>query len=122
MLFYSKTTNGFYDDSIHAIESIPADRVTISREDHRLMMDGQAAGRTWQAQTDGRPALADRPLPTPDERRAILAGHAQRALAKTDLAILRAYEQGRPVPAPLADYREALRDVVRGKSTVLPTL
>lgn len=122
MLFYSKTTNGFYDDSIHAIESIPADRVAISREDHRLMMDGQAAGRTWRPTEDGRPALADRPLPTPEERGRILAGHAQRALAKTDIDILRAYEQGRPVPGPLAAYREALRDVVRGKSTQLPTL
>lgn len=55
-IYASKSTKGFYDDSIHA--SIPADAVEISAEFHMELLNGQSTGSTIDFDTvDGYPVL-----------------------------------------------------------------
>jgi len=63
-MFYSKTTKGFYDESIHS--SMPDDVVGISAEMHAELMGGQAAGKVISCGSDGYPLLID-PPPVSDE-------------------------------------------------------
>jgi hypothetical protein len=63
-VFYSKTTKGFYDESIHS--SMPDDVVGISAEMHAELMGGQAAGKVISCGNDGYPLLID-PPPVSDE-------------------------------------------------------
>lgn len=55
-MFYSKTTGGFYDSSIHG-DNIPADAVEITNEDHAALMQGQSAGLAIGADENGHPVL-----------------------------------------------------------------
>lgn len=68
-MFYSPSTNGFYDRTIHT--EIPADAVEISVSDHAALLEGQGAGKRIIADSNGRPALADPPART---REQIIAG------------------------------------------------
>lgn len=63
-MFYSKTTKGFYDESIHS--SMPDDVVGISAEMHAELMGGQATGKVISCGDDGYPLLID-PPPVSDE-------------------------------------------------------
>lgn len=58
MLYYSKTTGGFYSDAIH--KSIPADAVKITAEKHQALLLGQSQGRRIVAGVNG-PELQDSP-------------------------------------------------------------
>ena len=65
-MFFSKTTNGFYDPEIHG-ENIPEDAVAITQERHAELMAGQSAGKIISADKNGRPILTDPPPPTPEQ-------------------------------------------------------
>lgn len=65
-MFYSKQTGGFYDTAIHG-DNIPADVVEITREDHVVLMAGQAQGKRIIPDDTGFPVLADPPPPTPEQ-------------------------------------------------------
>lgn len=66
-LFYSESTNAFYDLDIHG-GAIPADSVEISKQYHTVLLDGQSQGKLIVAGTEGYPVLADRPsLSTEDQ-------------------------------------------------------
>ena len=56
-MFYSKTTNGFYDPEINS--SLPDDAVEISLEEWETLLNGQANGKLIKADSKGRPYLAD---------------------------------------------------------------
>jgi hypothetical protein len=64
MLYYARTTGGFYDDEVH--QSIPADAVKITPEQHAALLTGEAAGRIIFSDKKGFPVLAD-PEPPSDE-------------------------------------------------------
>ena len=64
-MFYSESTNGFYDEAIH--DNIPADAVEITTEEHAALIEGQSQGKRIVADENGFPVLADPPLPTADE-------------------------------------------------------
>ena len=54
-MFYSKTTNGFYDPEIN--KTTPADVVEISDAEHEAMLDGQTAGMIIVSDASGKPTL-----------------------------------------------------------------
>lgn len=61
-MFYSKTTNGFYDPDIHTV--IPSDAVEITIQDHASLLAGQSEGQLIVPDAEGRPVLTDPELPT----------------------------------------------------------
>lgn len=81
-MFYSKTTNGFYRLDIHG-ESIPADAVEITDDNHAALLVGQSAGLTIAADDTGRPALVAPPPPGAEQIRAQLIGAVQAHLDAT---------------------------------------
>lgn len=58
-LFYSPSTNGFFDSYVSA--SLPSDCVEISESEHAAILQEQAAGKHIAAGANGRP-LAIEPL------------------------------------------------------------
>jgi len=61
MIFYSKTTGGFYSDEIHG-DAIPVDAVEITEEQHQTLLAGNSAGRLIVPDLAGFPVLADAPM------------------------------------------------------------
>jgi hypothetical protein len=78
-MFYSKSTGGFYDSSIHG-ENIPADAVEISDDEHQAILEGQSAGLRIVAGEDGRPALVAPPPPTAKQVEDAISAEVQRHL------------------------------------------
>lgn len=65
-MFYSKSTNGFYDSEIHG-SNIPKDAVEISKDLWNSLLDQQANGKSIKADKSGKPIAVDRPKKTKDE-------------------------------------------------------
>lgn len=61
-MFYSKSTGGFYDDSIH--EATPPDAVAITDAQWQALMVGQAMGQIITSNPEGNPVLETPPGPT----------------------------------------------------------
>ena len=58
MHYYSKSTGGFYDSTIHA--SIPEDAVWITDEQHAELLAGQSNGQVIMPGKDGKPVLTSK--------------------------------------------------------------
>ena len=58
IMFYSKSTGGFYDHAIHG-NNIPTDAVKISHEEYQYLLEGQALGKTIGSNSQGFPILKD---------------------------------------------------------------
>lgn len=56
-MFYSKSTNGFYDKSIH--KTIPPDAVEISKTVYEELLSGQSTGLKIVSDNDGYPTLEE---------------------------------------------------------------
>lgn len=65
-MFYSKSTDGFYDTAIHG-DNIPSDAVEITTEQHQALLEGQLQGKIIAADENGYPILVDPPDPTPEQ-------------------------------------------------------
>jgi hypothetical protein len=59
-MFYSKSTNGFYDLSIHG-NRMPIDAVEITDEVYVNLLNGQSSGKNITSDESGHPILVDRP-------------------------------------------------------------
>lgn len=62
MLYYARTTGGFYDDEVH--QSIPADAVKITQDERAALLVGEAEGRKISSNKKGQPVLVDREPPS----------------------------------------------------------
>lgn len=67
MIFYSPSTRGFYDDTIHA--KLPTDAVAISEEDRTELLAGEAQGLQISVDATGWPVLM-KPMPQTAEQEA----------------------------------------------------
>ena len=66
-MFYSKSTNGFYDVEVHGTK-IPKDCVEISTATWQALMDGQGKGMVIQSDKSGYPIAVDyESIPVSDE-------------------------------------------------------
>lgn len=68
-MFYSKTTNGFYDPEIHG-DNIPSDAVEITKEHHAALLQAQSQGKRIQPDADGFPVAVDQPAPSLESAKA----------------------------------------------------
>lgn len=81
-MLYSPSKNGFYNREVHG-DSIPADAVEITPEQHAALLAGQSAGKRITADANGFPVLQDPPQPTPEQ---ILSSIAAAVQAHMDAA------------------------------------
>jgi len=86
-MFTSKSTCGFYDESIHAL--MPDDVVEISAEDHAELMAGQAQGKVITWGDDGLPVLVDSPPLSDKDLAAIERVWRDQRLSETDDVVTR---------------------------------
>lgn len=75
-MFYSKSTNWFYDASINA--SMPDDVCEITAEEHAALMAAQADGKVIVSDKNGRPIARD-PLPSAPVVPAVVTMYQARA-------------------------------------------
>lgn len=62
-IYYSASTRGFYDDSIHMVSQIPEDAVEISQEYHAKLLDEQSKGKVIEPDHTGFPKAVVPPPP-----------------------------------------------------------
>lgn len=60
MIFYAKSSCGFYSTEINGI-NIPADAIEITSDEHNKLLEGQSLGKIISSDADGRPILIDVP-------------------------------------------------------------
>jgi len=117
-LFYSKSTNGFYDPAINT--EIPTDAVEITADEHISLLNSQATGKIISADANGKPILIDRPAPTTEEL-AVIKRNERDALLLDSQWLVQRHRDQIEVAEPttltsdqykaLLTYRQALRDV-----------
>lgn len=77
-IYYSKSTNGFYTESVNS--SIPDDKVSITEEYWYELLEGQASGKVISHDSQGYPLLINAPVPSKEETIAIINSAIQSAL------------------------------------------
>jgi hypothetical protein len=77
VIYYSASTRGFYDNYLH--DSIPADAIEITDDEHRSLLTEQSAGKQITADDGGRPVARER-VETSEQAQARLTAAIQRHL------------------------------------------
>jgi len=116
-IYFSKTTNGFYNSAINTF--IPGDAVEITQEAYSNLMSAQSNGQIIVPDSSGNPIAVNAssiPL-TSDQLEKILKANAQAALDKSDVTLIRCVEHGIAIPTEWVTYRTELRAIVAGTST-----
>lgn len=108
MIYFSKTTNGFYDDEIMPISKMPDDKVSITVEEYRKIFDEHVTGRPIVADGNGYPYTIARVVTTAD-----LSSEAREK--RNQLLVASDWTQLPDVPESSkirwASYRQQLRDI-----------
>lgn len=106
-MFYSKSTNGFYDTNIHGT-NMPADAVEITDATYSSLMAAQAGGKIIQANSKGAPVAVAPSAPTSAQLADDARKKRDELLTGCDWTQLPDAPAG--VAAKYAPYRQALRD------------
>lgn len=104
-LKFSASTNGFYDDTIHTAEQIPADAVDITAERHIELLNGQSDGKVITSNAEGYPILVTPPPPAPPTTEELIA--AELVWVDT-FPPVHFYSLSDEEKKAMADYRKAL--------------
>lgn len=114
MIYYSASTNGFYDPDIHD-DAIPEDAVTITRRRHKQLLAGQAGDATIVPGKNGRPALQRASV---DERRGALHKQIKSEAARRIEEVSPLWRQNNDLRAPSAAGKRRFDqiDAIRGAS------
>ncbi|UOF82052.1 hypothetical protein [Caudoviricetes sp.] len=80
MLYYAKSTGGFYDSVIHTPQQIPSDAVEITVGQYQALLAGQEQGQVITSDSNGNPINAPQPAPTQAETIAIISSAIQNSL------------------------------------------
>lgn len=59
VMYYSKTTGGFYSSLLHEPEQIPKEAVEITKQQHEFLLGEQSLGKTISADSNGFPVLVE---------------------------------------------------------------
>lgn len=120
MRYFSGSTKGFYDTDIYR-GTLPHDAVQITVDEYEAAMSGQSEGNAIEADKSGKPITVKR-IPADDELDKARKTRAEESLKESDIVIIRCYEDGIPVPSEWKEYRQALRDMITGKSAAEATI
>ncbi|MDK3025590.1 phage tail assembly chaperone [Cupriavidus taiwanensis] len=90
---------------------IPAGAVPITEVERDAMFAAQTQGKLIQTGADGRPVVVDPPAPTDQQLENTARARRDKLLSDSDWVTFRAIETGQAVPADVAAYRQALRDL-----------
>lgn len=112
-MFYSKTTNAFYDKDING-DGIPTDAVEITVQRHQELLQGQTEGKRITSDERGFPTLAEPLAPTPEEIVRQNNNKFRAYLAQTDWYVTRKTETGAEIPADVSEKRAAARAGIVG--------
>jgi hypothetical protein len=117
-LFYSASTNGFFDDQLHA--ALPDDAVEISAARHRVLLAAQANGSAICAGDDSKPRIR-RPVVTVADRRAALIRRVKREAARRIDAVSPIWRQlnDQRAPSDASAARFTAIDAVRAASNAI---
>ena len=108
--FYSPSTGGFYDSTLHRPDSIPADAISITDEHHKTLLEAQAEGKVF-AVVDGT-VVARTPPPTSAEQLlASLRRKRDRLLRESDFTQIPDAPLSAEQRVAWQVYRQALRDL-----------
>ena len=107
MIYYSKTTKGFYTTEIHGT-NIPSDCVEISAETHQRLLEEQSQGKQIVPDEKGYPITIVPPVIPPTWEQ--IRTKRDALLKDSDWA---AFPDSTPKPSKEAwlSYRQSLRDV-----------
>lgn len=83
-MFYSKTTNGFYDEEIHSLSQMPEDVVELSAEEHKQLLLGQENGQIITSNSNGFPVLEKQSEFTVEEKKNFCKKTAKFLLLNSD--------------------------------------
>lgn len=111
MIYYSKTTKGFYDSEIHE-DNIPSDSVEITKEYHQQLLNGQSNGKIITSNSTGYPILVDPPPPTSEEIQKQKNEESRDYLAYTDWYVIRFADTGIEIPSDIKLKRQQARDSI----------
>lgn len=91
-LYYSKTTNGFYDD-VFIYANMPTDAVVITPETRQALLIAQSSGKAIQSDANGNPTAVDiTTLPqTPAQEAALAISAGAIIVSDSDPAINSVY-------------------------------
>jgi hypothetical protein len=108
-IFYSVSTNGFYDSTIN--KDIPKDSVEITTQQHQELLNSQSKGKIIQADANGNPTTVDRPTPTIEQLIVIAKEKRNELLQKSDWIELPNSPLNDAKKQKWSIYRQALRDL-----------
>ena len=111
MIYYSKTTKGFYDSEIYR-NNIPSDSVEITKEYHTVLLNGQSNGKIITGNSTGYPILIDPPSPTSQEIQEQKNQMAKNYLELTDWYVIRFVDTGVEMPEDVKLKRQQARDSI----------
>ena len=113
MMYYSKTTRGFYCEEVHGT-NIPSDCVQITNEQHMTLLNEQSNGKQIVPDEEGFP-IAIVPPVVPLTWEQIRA--KRDALLKDSDWTVASDANPKPSKALWFDYRQALRDIPQAFSS-----
>jgi len=108
-MFFSKTTNGFYDSDINFI--IPEDAVEISNETYISVRDAQTSGKLVSSDDNGNPISIDPPALTNEELATIERSKRDTLITETDFYLMVDYPITEANLILVKEYRKLLRNV-----------
>jgi hypothetical protein len=111
MLYYSKSTSGFYDTDFHKNYKIPHDAVQITKEQYDLLMEGQAKGYSIQS-VDSLPTLVQLPI-TPENSAEQERLWRNSELTRADIELYKVQDSDPNAVGTVSqwrEYRRALRN------------
>ena len=121
MLYFSKSTKGFYLSDVHSKEQIPSDVVIITEEAHAALLKAQSEGKIIESDELGNPIAVNEAVPSSEQIKTGNKHAALVALIQSDLVVLRCVEQSIPLPTIWGDYREKLRIIANSGEGNFPS-
>lgn len=87
-IYFSKSVDNFVSTDLW--NTLPEDAVEVSDEEYNAFLDARNAGKVIMGDDTGKPYIADRPPPSPEQIKTMIVDAVQRRL--DDFAKTRAYD------------------------------